>query len=456
MRGPWPATFQRRGYKVVSGGTDNHLFLLDLSDKSMTGKDADAALGQAHITVNKNAVPNDPRPPTVTSGLRIGTPASTTRGFKEAEMTQVAGWIADIIDSGLEASGGRPGAWRGGDAVRALSRFTARDATLTPTQRDRAVHCPFCGHEETKVTDSRLAGAGAQIRRRRECLSCGERFTTFETAELVMPLVVKTDQSRVHFDEAKLRSGMEKALEKRPVSSEAIDESMGRICHKLRSMGEREVPARVVGELVMEELHHLDEVAYVRFASVYRSFQDVEAFRHEIDQLRHRGRRPPQSRTAVAAAGCGRAGAGRKEETMTSNWTGRGPHRHVACVRAGAARPLFTRIRIRAWAACSCARGGWWARAAHLRAGEAHAEVHALAMAGAAARGATAYVTLEPCDHSGPHAALQPGADRGGRCAGDLRDDGSRTRAWPGGVSRVWLRTASKREPDSCMRPRRI
>jgi glycine hydroxymethyltransferase len=93
------SAFQRRGYKVVSGGTDNHLFLLDLSDKRMTGKDADAALGQAHITVNKNAVPNDPRPPTVTSGLRIGSPASTTRGFKETEMAQVAGWIADIIDA---------------------------------------------------------------------------------------------------------------------------------------------------------------------------------------------------------------------------------------------------------------------------------------------------------------------------------------------------------------------
>jgi glycine hydroxymethyltransferase len=92
--------FQRRGYRIVSGGTDNHLFLLDLSDKSMNGKEADAALGQAHITVNKNAVPNDPRPPTVTSGIRIGSPASTTRGFKEAEMTQIAGWIADIIDAG--------------------------------------------------------------------------------------------------------------------------------------------------------------------------------------------------------------------------------------------------------------------------------------------------------------------------------------------------------------------
>ncbi|HYP78644.1 MAG TPA: serine hydroxymethyltransferase [Steroidobacteraceae bacterium] len=93
------STFQRRGYKVVSGGTDNHLFLLDLGDRKMTGKDADASLGQAHITVNKNAVPNDPRPPTITSGLRIGSPASTTRGFREAEMTQVAAWIADIVDA---------------------------------------------------------------------------------------------------------------------------------------------------------------------------------------------------------------------------------------------------------------------------------------------------------------------------------------------------------------------
>ena len=155
------------------------------------------------------------------------------------------------------------------------------------------MHCPFCEHEETKVTDSRLAGGGAQIRRRRECLSCGERFTTFETAELVMPMVLKSDQSREHFEVEKLRAGMDKALEKRPVSSEAIDAAVGRICHKLRSLGEREVPARVVGELVMDELHHLDEVAYVRFASVYRSFQDVEAFRHEVEQLRHRRRRTP-------------------------------------------------------------------------------------------------------------------------------------------------------------------
>jgi transcriptional repressor NrdR len=155
------------------------------------------------------------------------------------------------------------------------------------------MHCPFCRHEETKVTDSRLAGEGMQIRRRRECLSCGERFTTFESAELVMPLVVKSDKRRVPFDEAKLRSGMEKALEKRPVSREAVDDAISRICHRLRSLGEREVEARMLGELVMEELHHLDEVAYVRFASVYRSFQDVEAFRHEIEQMRSKRRRQP-------------------------------------------------------------------------------------------------------------------------------------------------------------------
>jgi transcriptional repressor NrdR len=153
------------------------------------------------------------------------------------------------------------------------------------------MHCPFCNHDETKVIDSRLAGEGSQIRRRRECLKCSERFTTFETAELVMPQVVKADRSRQPFDEQKLRSGMLKALEKRPVSSEAVEEAITRVCHKIRGLGEREVQALKLGELVMEELRHLDEVAYVRFASVYRSFQDVEAFREEVERLRHRRRR---------------------------------------------------------------------------------------------------------------------------------------------------------------------
>ena len=149
------------------------------------------------------------------------------------------------------------------------------------------MHCPFCGHEETKVNDSRLAGEGRQIRRRRECLKCGERFTTFETAELVMPVVVKGDRAREAFDEPKLRAGIEKALQKRPVAREQIDEAVSRIVHAVRGLGDREVSSRAIGELVMEELRHLDEVAYVRFASVYRQFQDVEAFHDEIERLRN-------------------------------------------------------------------------------------------------------------------------------------------------------------------------
>ncbi len=147
------------------------------------------------------------------------------------------------------------------------------------------MHCPFCGHDETKVIDSRLAGEGRQIRRRRQCAACNERFTTFETAELVMPRLIKNDNSRQPFDENKLRNSMVRALEKRPVPADQLEEAIGHLVHKLRTMGEREVPSRLVGELVMEELRALDEVAYVRFASVYRRFQDITEFEEEIKRL---------------------------------------------------------------------------------------------------------------------------------------------------------------------------
>ena len=147
------------------------------------------------------------------------------------------------------------------------------------------MHCPFCSHEETKVIDSRLAADGRQIRRRRQCLDCNERFSTFESAELVMPRLVKNDNSRQPFDESKLRNSMTRALEKRPVPSDELEEAVGRLIHRLRTMGEREVPSRLVGDLVMEELRALDEIAYVRFASVYRRFQDVTEFEEEIKRL---------------------------------------------------------------------------------------------------------------------------------------------------------------------------
>ncbi len=147
------------------------------------------------------------------------------------------------------------------------------------------MHCPFCNHDETKVIDSRLAGEGRQVRRRRECQDCRERYTTFETAELVMPRVVKRDGRREPFDEAKLRAGIARALEKRPIESEAVEEGIDRLLHSLQTMGEREVSGRVIGDMVMQELRGLDQVAYVRYASVYRSFQDIAEFREEVERL---------------------------------------------------------------------------------------------------------------------------------------------------------------------------
>lgn len=152
------------------------------------------------------------------------------------------------------------------------------------------MYCPFCGVDDTRVIDSRLVTDGAQVRRRRECNACGERFTTFETAELVMPRVVKSDGKREPFDEAKLRAGLMRALEKRPVSMEDLEAAVTRISHRLRATGERELPARDIGELVMEELRQLDTVAYVRFASVYRSFQDISDFRAEVERLEKSGK----------------------------------------------------------------------------------------------------------------------------------------------------------------------
>lgn len=147
------------------------------------------------------------------------------------------------------------------------------------------MHCPFCGANDTKVIDSRLVADGDQVRRRRECIVCEERFTTFETAELVIPRIIKQDGTRQPFNEDKLRAGMLRALEKRPVSMELLEEAIARIKHKLRATGERELKSFTLGELVMDELKQLDEVAYIRFASVYRSFQDINAFRDEVDRL---------------------------------------------------------------------------------------------------------------------------------------------------------------------------
>lgn len=147
------------------------------------------------------------------------------------------------------------------------------------------MHCPFCTHPETKVVDSRLTDEGNTVRRRRECLSCNERCTTRELVELDMPRVSKRDGRCCSFDETKVRSGLVKALEKRPVSVSQIDRAVQRIIHAIQVRGDREILSSLIGELVMHELRELDPVAYVRFASVYRSFQDVSEFQSEIARL---------------------------------------------------------------------------------------------------------------------------------------------------------------------------
>ncbi|AOV16473.1 transcriptional regulator NrdR [Acidihalobacter aeolianus] len=147
------------------------------------------------------------------------------------------------------------------------------------------MHCPFCQHADTRVIDSRLSNDGDQVRRRRECAACGERFTTYETAELNLPRVIKRGGAREPFSEAKLRGGMLHALEKRPVATELVEAAINRIKRHVLAQGEREVAAERIGDWVMDELRALDEVAYVRFASVYMSFEDVAAFREVIERL---------------------------------------------------------------------------------------------------------------------------------------------------------------------------
>lgn len=147
------------------------------------------------------------------------------------------------------------------------------------------MHCPFCSAEETKVIDSRLVAEGHQVRRRRECADCHERFTTFESAELVMPRVIKRDGTREPFNEDKLRAGLQRALEKRPVSTEKVEQCVLQLKSTLRATGEREVESELLGNLIMDALKELDKVAYVRFASVYRSFEDIKEFGEEIARL---------------------------------------------------------------------------------------------------------------------------------------------------------------------------
>ncbi|MBI3144941.1 MAG: transcriptional repressor NrdR [Pseudogulbenkiania sp.] len=145
--------------------------------------------------------------------------------------------------------------------------------------------CPFCGNADTQVIDSRVSEDGTSIRRRRRCLACEKRFTTFETADVRMPQVVKSGGHRAEFDVERVRTSFLRALHKRPVPTALVDDAIDRICHRLLQLGEREISSRQIGEMVMNELAKLDKVAYIRFASVYRSFQDVSEFSEAIREI---------------------------------------------------------------------------------------------------------------------------------------------------------------------------
>lgn len=149
------------------------------------------------------------------------------------------------------------------------------------------MYCPFCGAQDTRVYDSRLASEGDQVRRRRECVSCGARFTTFETAELQFPRIIKRDGTRENFDESKMKAGIQRALEKRPVLTEDVELAINHIRRKLMTIEDREIESRRIGEMVMDELENIDHVAYVRFASVYRDFKDVGEFAEEVERLKN-------------------------------------------------------------------------------------------------------------------------------------------------------------------------
>ena len=151
--------------------------------------------------------------------------------------------------------------------------------------------CPFCANTDTQVIDSRVSEPGGAIRRRRRCTSCQKRFTTYETVELRLPQVVKTNGTRSDFDVTKVRNGFQRALHKRPVPTEFVDQAVDRIISRVLALGEREIPSRQIGEMVMQELYALDKVAYIRFASVYRSFQDVSDFRDALKEVEAPARR---------------------------------------------------------------------------------------------------------------------------------------------------------------------
>ena len=288
------ASLIERGLAIVSGGTDSHVMLVDLRPKRTTGTVAEKALDRAGITTNKNGIPNDPEKPTVTSGIRLGSPAGTTRGFGPAEFRQIGDLIADVLD-GLAATASK--------AIASSSRRCAPRRSTVPTFSDlwgrlsghhksarhrgltgNPMRCPFCGNDDTQVKDSRPTEDNSAIRRRRYCPACGSRFTTFERAA-----------ARAHRDQEERPARRLRPRQARALDRHRLPQAAGRSrAHRARgqrhrasseSSGESEIASTQIGELVMDALRALDPVAYVRFASVYKNFREAKDFEDFVSDL---------------------------------------------------------------------------------------------------------------------------------------------------------------------------
>ena len=239
------------GLDIVSGGTDTHLMLVDLRPKGVKGNATEKALERAWITCNKNGVPFDPEKPTITSGIRVGSPAATTRGFGTDEFRQVARWMVEVIDALA----------KGGDTTaveekvrREVKALTDRFPIYGGGGKDNCLRCPYCGFADSVVKDSRPAEEDTAVRRRRGCMQCGGRFTTFERVQLRDLVVIKRDGRRAAFERDKLRRSVKIALQKRPVSEEQLDQMISGIVRRLENMGESEIRTSDIGQMVMESL----------------------------------------------------------------------------------------------------------------------------------------------------------------------------------------------------------
>ena len=311
-------TLKSRGLDIVSGGTDTHLMLVDLRPKQLTGKVAELALGRAHITCNKNGIPFDPQKPTVTSGIRLGTPAGTTRGFGIAEFR--AGRRDDrrrarraVAEKDRGRFADRKRGARQGEGI----DFAFSDLSIASRLHEAGcrrgigelvMRCPSCGSLDTQVKDSRPTEDSAVIRRRRVCLTCNFRFTTFERVQLRELTVIKRNGRRVPFDRDKLMRSVQIALRKRAVDPERIEQEVSKIVRELESQGENEVSSEAIGELVMEHLRGLDDVAYVRFASRLPQFPRGQGLprraRRIVGRRRSQARRPRANERSNSAGLC--------------------------------------------------------------------------------------------------------------------------------------------------------